>query len=57
MQLKEFMYYPDLGCRLAMIRLYEWRGRKTLDVQQTFIKKVWYFFGAFNLFYQNLGLL
>jgi len=51
------MYYPDLGCRLAMIRLYEWRGRKTLDVQQTFIKKVWYFFGAFNLFYQNLGLL
>ncbi|XP_034483196.1 putative odorant receptor 69a [Drosophila innubila] len=57
MQLKDFMYYPDLGCQLAMIRTYEWSGRKSVAGQQTFIKQVWFIIGAVNLFYQNLGLV
>ncbi|XP_034108921.1 putative odorant receptor 69a [Drosophila albomicans] len=57
MQLKDFMYYPNLGCRLAMIRCYEWRGSKLPAVEQTLIQQLWFLLGAINLFYQNLGLV
>ncbi|KAH8372308.1 hypothetical protein KR093_010991 [Drosophila rubida] len=57
MQLKDFMYYPDLGCRLAMIRCYEWRGSKSPAVRQPLSQKLWFLLGAVNLFYQNLGLV
>ncbi|KAM8708606.1 hypothetical protein ACLKA7_015558 [Drosophila subpalustris] len=56
MQLKDFMYYPDLGCRLVRMRTYEWRGRKSSADQQTMVNNVWFVIGAVNLFYQNLGL-
>ncbi|KAH8307363.1 hypothetical protein KR044_010700 [Drosophila immigrans] len=57
MQLKDFMYYPDLGCRLAMMRCYEWRGKKSEAAQQTLIQQLWFLLGAVNLFYQNLGMV
>ncbi|KAL7731810.1 hypothetical protein ACLKA6_017399 [Drosophila palustris] len=56
MQLKDFMYYPDLGCRLIGMRTYEWRGRKSSADQQTMTNKVWFVVVAVSLFYQNLGL-
>lgn len=51
------MYYPDLGCRLAMIRSYQWSGRKSPVGQQTFVRQVCFILCAVNLFYQNLGLV
>ncbi|XP_017840265.2 putative odorant receptor 69a [Drosophila busckii] len=56
MQLHEFMHYPHLGCRLTMMRRYEWQGSGVPQEQQTRLQRAFFYFGAFNLIYQNLGL-
>ncbi|EDW70788.1 putative odorant receptor 69a [Drosophila virilis] len=57
MRLKDFMHYPDIGCRLAMMRCYEWFGSEMPRVHQTLAQRLWFRFGALNLIYQNLGMV
>ncbi|XP_017955368.1 putative odorant receptor 69a [Drosophila navojoa] len=57
MQLHEFMHYPSIGCRLVMMRRYEWNGSGMPRAHQSWLQRLWFQFGALNLIYQNVGLL
>ncbi|XP_017860757.1 PREDICTED: putative odorant receptor 69a [Drosophila arizonae] len=57
MQLYDFMHYPSIGCRLAMMRRYEWNGSGMPRAHQSLLQRLWFQFGALNLIYQNVGML
>lgn len=51
------MHYPSIGCRLVMMRRYEWNGSQMPRVHQTLFQRLWFQFGALNLIYQNVGMV
>ncbi|XP_073837608.1 odorant receptor 69a [Musca autumnalis] len=67
-RLQDFMLYPNIAFKLAMVQPFRWSGTLDVDVNQqtttrcgglmeSLLMKVWFVFGAVNLIYQNIGML
>ncbi|XP_017128183.1 putative odorant receptor 69a [Drosophila elegans] len=56
MQLEDFMRYPDLVCWVAQLPRIEWSGRRC-RVNRTLAQRFFFWFGALNLVYHNIGLI